>query len=73
MCDKEAFYYVPRGYDYKEIQTTCGSTTYQRGHVVTVFCADCENDEQVQAEHEARLEDSDADNAWLRSAGWGEI
>ncbi len=73
MCDKEAFYYVPRGFDYKEIQTTCGSTTYQHGHVVTVFCADCENDEQVQAEHAARLEDSDADNAWLRSAGWGEI
>ena len=73
MCDKEAFYYVPRGFDYKEIQTTCGSTTYQHGHNVTVFCADCENDEQVQAEHAARLEDSDADNAWLRSAGWGEI
>lgn len=73
MCDKEAFYYVPRGFDYKEIQTTCGSTTYQHGHVVTVFCADCENNEQVQAEHAARLEDSDADNAWLRSAGWGEI
>ena len=73
MCDKEAFYYVPRGWDYKEIKTRCGSTTYQNGHVVTVFCADCENDSQVQAEHEARLEDSDADNAWLRSAGWGEI
>lgn len=73
MCDKEAFYHVPRGFDYKEIQTTCGSTTYQRGHVVTVFCYDCENDQQVQAEHAARLEDSDADNAWLGSAGWGEI
>ena len=32
MCDKEAFYYVPRGWDYKEIKTRCGSTTYQNGH-----------------------------------------
>ena len=73
MCDNEASYYVPRGYDYKEIKTTCGSTAYQNGHVTTVFCDKCLNDPQVQAEHEARLEAADEDNAWLRSAGWGEM
>jgi hypothetical protein len=73
MCNKEASYYVPRGYDYKEIKTTCGSTAYQNGYVTTVFCDDCLDDHQVQAEHETRLEAADEDNAWLRSAGWGEI
>ena len=73
MCANEAYYYVPRGLDYKQIKTKCGSTAYQNGYVTTVFCDDCLNDPQVQAEHEARLEAADEDNAWLRSAGWGEM
>ena len=72
-CNNEASYFVEKGYDYKEIKTRCGSTTYQRGHVVTVFCTDCENNEAKMAEHQRQLAISEEDNAWMESAGWGEI
>tara|TARA_B100000212_G_C27359251_1_gene527417 strand:+ start:671 stop:895 length:225 start_codon:yes stop_codon:yes gene_type:complete len=72
-CDNEATYFVERGFGFKEITTRCGSTTNQRGHVVTVFCDKCEADEQKMLAHEQRVRLADEDNAWLASAGWGEI
>ena len=72
-CNNEASYFVEKVYDYKEIKTRCGSTTYQRGNVVTVFCDECAADEEKMLAHELRVRLADEDNAWLASAGWGEI
>ena len=72
-CENTATYFVERGYHYKKIETRCGSTTYQGGRVVTAFCNECANDPHIQAEHERPLRNAEADNAWLRSAGWGEM
>ena len=73
MCNNKASYFVPRGFATEEIITKCGSTATIRGHVTTVFCEKCQDDPQVQAEHEARLAASEADNDWMHSAGWGDI
>ncbi len=73
MCNNEASYFVPSGYTYKEITTKCGSTATIHGHVTTVFCEKCQDNPRVQAEHEAQLALSEADNDWMHSAGWGEI
>ena len=51
------------GYDYREVSVTCGRTDYygqQR------FCGDCKA-------NPADVENAAADNAWLKSAGWGEM
>jgi hypothetical protein len=37
-CRKEIQVFVPRGYDYKEITTRCGSTGY---YGYPDFCEDC--------------------------------
>jgi len=71
-CKNEGFYFVPRGYSYRKIKARCGSTAYNNG-VFTVFCKDCQNDKKKQAEHKRQLELSKEDNAWLASAGYGEI
>jgi len=73
MCNNEASYFVSRGFATEEIITKCGSTATIRGHVTTVFCEECQDDPQVQAEHETRLTASEADNDWMHSAGWGDI
>ena len=62
-CDNQASYFVEKGYDYKEIKTRCGSTTNQRGHVVTVFCDECAADEEKMLAHELRVRLADEDNA----------
>ena len=72
-CDNPAFYFVERGYSYKEVETRCGSTITKRGHVDKAFCDECANNKQKMTEHENRLRVSEEDNAWLASAGWGEI
>ena len=64
MCENKVSQWIPKGYDYKEHISSCGSTGV-RGELL--LCDSCEN------QREARMENSEADNAWLRSAGWGEI
>jgi len=57
-------------YDSKIIKFKCGDTDHH-GHRVT--CDSCLNDPEERARiirHQANV---DADNSWLRSAGWGEI
>ena len=64
MCDNKIEIPVPTRFDYRMIEYRCGST-YVDGSMI--LCADCES----QREHREGL--ADADNAWLKSAGWGEI
>jgi len=55
---------VPKGWDYKIVDYRCGSTGV---YGQMILCEKCES----QREHRESL--AEADNAWLRSAGWGEI
>ena len=57
---------VPRGYDYREHEYRCGSTGIDGN---PVWCSECEGSEKVKR----IMANSEADNAWLRSANWGEI
>jgi hypothetical protein len=66
MCENTVVKYVPRGYDYREVEYRCGSTGIDGN---PVWCEACENSDRVRR----IMDDSDADNAWLRSAGWGEM
>lgn len=72
-CGNPAFYYVEKGFNWVERETRCGSTITRGNHVDTAFCIECENDPEVQADHARRLRLAEEDNAWLASAGWGEI
>jgi hypothetical protein len=65
MCDNKVEVTVPRGqYDYKVVLYPCSSTGPQ-GELI--LCRACE------PQRANRQANSDADNAWLRSAGWGEM
>jgi hypothetical protein len=66
MCENTVVKYVPRGYDYREVEYRCGSTGIDGN---PVWCHSCEDSDRVRR----IMDDSDADNAWLRSAGWGEM
>ena len=70
MCEMTVTYYVPKGYDYKEVFGSCGQTGY---HGDALICNDCANDPWKLREIERRERDIAADNAWARSAGWGEF
>lgn len=69
MCDNTRIYYVARGYSHSEVAVKCGTTDPYGGRCL---CEACENDPNKLAEHERILANAEADNAWLRSAGWGE-
>ena len=64
MCDNKIELPVPTRFDYRMIEYRCGST-YIDGSMI--LCPACE----PQREHREGL--AAADNAWLRSANWGEI
>lgn len=64
MCTNEVEVTVPRGWDHRVVLYPCGSTGPE-GEMI--LCEQCE------PQRENRQANADADNAWLRSAGWGEI
>jgi len=68
-CTNTVTQYVPRGYDYKAVESPCGSTGI---HGERLQCESCERDPVKQEEHKRIMDDADHDNAWLASAGWGE-
>lgn len=69
-CKNEVSYFIPSGYDYREVFIPCGRTDVYGERAI---CEDCENDSVKLNEHRKVVEDSEADNVWLASAGWGEI
>lgn len=69
MCKNEVTYFVARGYSHREVQVQCGTTDPYGDRAQ---CEACQNNASARAEHERIMANSDADNAWLRSAGWGE-
>ena len=70
MCDNLVSYWVPRGFDYREVQTKCGNTDYYGEEAV---CDDCAADPRARADLERRARLTAEDNAWARSAGWGDF
>jgi hypothetical protein len=69
-CNNKVSQFVPKGYDYKEVKSPCGSTGI---HGEQLICEDCKNDPSIVAERRRIQRNADADNAWLASAGWGEM
>jgi len=62
---------VPRGrYDTRIIQMKCGETNH---HGMRVTCDSCLNNKESMREIDRQEANASADNAWNRSAGWGEI
>ena len=70
MCMNQVSYFIARGYSHKEIFVRCGNTDPYGGRAQ---CEKCENSRSARAEHERIMQNSDDDNAWLASAGWGEM
>ena len=66
MCTKKISYFVPKGYDYREVFVKCGNTNPFGGQAL---CNKCIDDPAIKQQQE----NADADNAWLKSAGWGEM
>ena len=48
-CENTVTYFIPKGYDYKEIFGKCGSTGYDGNRLI---CYDCERDPRKMAEIE---------------------
>lgn len=70
MCDNKVIQYIPRGWDYREDVQTCGNTGYNGERLI---CDECQANADKMAQIKRQQANADADNAWLRSAGWGEI
>lgn len=70
MCTNQVTYFVVRGYSHKEVQVQCGTTDPYGGRAQ---CDSCQKSKAAREQHERIMANSEADNAWLKSAGWGEI
>ena len=70
MCEEKVSYWIASGLDYSEIETKCGNTAYNGSRAI---CETCARDPRIMAEIERQESNIDADNAWARSAGWGEF
>ena len=69
-CTNEISFHVPSGYDYREVFVKCGNTTPHGGRAVCQECASSPRKVLDIANHEENVA---LDNAWLKSAGRGEI
>ena len=69
-CDNEEVDSIPPTYHYRRVSTKCGNTKYDGSRAI---CDECRNNPDKMREIADLQADVDADNAWLRSAGWGEI
>ena len=69
MCENKAIYYVPHGYDYREVEVKCGLTDPHGGRAV---CDECAADRSKMEEIRKKEEVIAADNWAAASAGWGE-
>lgn len=70
MCDNQVSYFVPKGFGYKEVFIKCGNTDIYGDRAQ---CDHCQNSAKARAENQRILDDAEHDNAWLHSAGYGDI
>ncbi len=69
-CENKVTFYVPRGYDYRATEVRCGNTDPWGDRTI---CESCASNKSKMAEIKIQDDNTAADNAWLRSAGWGEM
>ena len=76
MCDNQVSYYIPKlrktialGYDYREVFVKCGNTDY---HGERAICDTCHKNPIIMQRIKNQEANIAADNAWAKSAGWGE-
>ena len=69
ICNNKVEFYVPRGYDYKRVEVKCGNTDPFGERAICDNCANNPNEMRSIERHEESIA---SDNAWLRSAKWGE-
>ncbi len=69
-CTNKVSYHVERGYGYREIKVTCGRTD---PHGNRAICSKCRRNPKTMKDIENNEANAASDNAWLRSAGWGEM
>jgi hypothetical protein len=69
-CENKVSYHVARGYGYREVFVKCGNTD---PHGNRAICEKCRNNASEMEAIERHEENVAADNAWLKSAGWGEM
>ena len=70
MCENKVSYHVPKGYDYKEEFVKCGNTDPDGNRAI---CEECASNPVIMRGIRQHEENVAADNAWLKSAGWGEM
>ena len=68
-CTNKVSFYIPRGYGHREIFVKCGNTDPYGNRTI---CDKCRRNPREMKSIERHEESVDADNAWKRSAGWGE-
>ena len=71
-CQNEVSYMVEIGDSmrYREHMVRCGTTD---PHGERCICEECENNPTIMESIRRHQANVDADNQWLRSAGWGEM
>ena len=69
-CENMTTQFVPRGISGSNRPIRCGNTTI---HGTRAICDECRNDKRKMAEIERQERNSEADNAWAHSAGWGDF
>ena len=72
-CTNNIEYSIPSerdDYTYTVRKVRCGTTD---PHGERAMCDTCYENDWIRNEASRQKANSDADNAWLRSAGWGEM
>jgi len=71
-CTNKVEFYVPRGWEanLRPVFVKCGNTDPWGGRTI---CHECRQDKGLMREFERHEKNIAADNAWLKSAGWGEM
>ena len=69
-CENKVSFWVERGFDYREVKVKCGNTNPYGGRTICESCYQDASEMKSIRDHE---ESVNADNDWLRSAGWGEM
>jgi|TARA_R100000084_G_C4627245_1_gene136441 hypothetical protein len=68
-CSNKVIQVVEKGYDVKEVQVPCGSTSIYGDRLL---CDKCLNDKKLQKQLQQQDRNQKADDDWLHSSGWGE-
>ena len=69
-CNNEVNWTVQHGYSFSKVTTKCGNIDPYGDRTI---CEKCRNDYQKMREIREQQANNNADNAWLKSAGWGEM